>query len=93
MTGLPVIIGETIVLLVKFSVPAKVEIVPDVGKVILLAAFVVIVRSPTPLVMILFAMVIVLPLLLTPVPPLLLDKIPVIVEAESEKIELFDVKE
>jgi amino acid transporter len=40
-----------------------------------------------------FAIVIVLPLLLTPVPPLLLDNIPVIVEAESEKIELFDVKE
>ena len=91
--GLPVIIGETIVLLVKVSVPAKVEIVPEVGKETLLAAVVVIVRSPTPLVMMLFAMVIVLPLLLTPVPPLLLDKIPVIVEAESEKIELFDVKE
>jgi hypothetical protein len=67
--------------------------VPDTGKVTLLAAVVVIVKSPTPLVMILFAIVIVLPLLLTPVPPLLLDNIPVIVEAESEKIELFDVKE
>jgi hypothetical protein len=67
--------------------------VPEVGKVTLLAAVVVIVRSPTPLVMILFAMVIVLPLLLTPVPPLLLDKIPVIVVAESENIALFDVNE
>ena len=67
--------------------------VPDTGKVTLLAAVVVIVKSPIPLVMMLFAIVIVLPLLLTPVPPLLLVKIPVIVEAESEKIELFDVKE
>ena len=66
---------------------------PDTGKVTLLAAVVVIVKSPTPLVIMLFAMVIVFPLLLTPVPPLLLDKIPEIVEAESEKIELFDVKE
>ena len=93
MTGLPVIIGETIVLLVRVSVPAKVEILPEVGKVTLLAAVVVIVSSPTPLVTMLFAMVIVLPLLLTPVPPLLLDKIPVIVVAESEKIALFDVNE
>jgi len=67
--------------------------VPEVGKVTLLAAVVVIVRSPIPLVMMLFAMVMVLPLLLTPVPPLLLDKIPVMVVAESEKIALFDVNE
>jgi hypothetical protein len=93
VTGLPVIIGELIVLLLKVSVPAKVASVPELGKVILLAAVVVIVRSPIPLVMILFAMVIVLPLLLTPVPPLLLDKIPVIVVAESENIALFDVNE
>ena len=93
MTGLPVIIGETIVLLVRVSVPAKVEILPEVGKVTLLAAVVVIVSSPTPLVTMLFAMVIVLPLLLTPVPPLLLVKIPVIVVAESEKIALLDVNE
>ena len=93
MTGLPVIVGETIVLFVKVSVPVKVAIVPEVGKVILLAAVVVIVRSPIPLVMMLFAMVIVLPLLFTPVPPLLLVKIPVIVVAESEKIALLDVNE
>ena len=93
MTGLPVIIGETIVLLVRVSVPAKVEILPEVGKVTLLAAVVVIVSSPTPLVTMLFAMVIVLPLLLMPVPPLLLVNIPVIVVAESEKIALFDVNE
>ena len=67
--------------------------VPDTGKVTLLAAVVVIVRSPTPLVIKLFAMVIVLPLLFTPVPPLLLVKIPVIVVAESEKIALLDVNE
>ena len=67
--------------------------VPDTGKVTLLAAVVVIVSSPTPLVTMLFAIVIVLPLLLMPVPPLLLDKIPVIVVAESENIALFDVKE
>ena len=93
MTGLPVIVGETIVLFVKVSVPVKVAIVPEVGKVTLLAAVVVKVSSPTPLVTKLFAMVIVLPLLLTPVPPLLLVNIPVIVVAESEKIALFDVNE
>jgi hypothetical protein len=93
VTGLPVIIGETIVLFVKISVPVKVAIVPEVGKVTLLSAVVVIVSSPTPLVTMLFAIVIVLPLLLMPVPPLLLDKIPVIVVAESEKIALLDVNE
>ena len=53
MTGLPVIVGETIVLFVKVSVPVKVAIVPEVGKVTLLAAVVVIVKSPIPFVIIL----------------------------------------
>jgi hypothetical protein len=73
-----------------YTVLAK---VPDSGNVTLLAAVVVIVKSPTPLVIRLFAIVIVLPLLSTPVPPLLLDKIPVMVVADSEKIALFDVNE
>ena len=58
---------------------------PLVGKVTLLVAVVVIVKSPTPFEIILFAMVIVFPLLFTPVPPLILGKIEVIVIAESEK--------
>ena len=67
--------------------------VPETGKVTLLAAVVVIVKSPIPLVTILFAIVIVFPLLFTPVPPFALDKTPVRVEAESENVELLDVKE
>ena len=58
---------------------------PSVGKVILLAPVVVIVKSPMPLVVKLLAIVIFFPLLLTPVPPFVLGKIDVIVVAESEK--------
>lgn len=88
VTGRPIITGEEIVLLVSVSAPAIVAKVPEVGKVTLLAAVVVMVKSPIPFVTILFAMVIVLPLLLIPVPPFVLGKIVVIVVAESEANDL-----
>ena len=69
VTGLPVNFGEDKVLLENVSVPAKVAKVPAVGKMILLAAVVVMVKSPIPLVIMLFAMEIVFPLLFKPVPP------------------------
>jgi hypothetical protein len=75
VTGRPFNNGEVIVLLVSVSIPAKVAKVPAVGKVTLLAAVVVMVKSPTPLVIILLAIEIVLPLLFTPVPPLTLGTI------------------
>ena len=88
VTGRPIMMGEEIVLLDSVSAPASVAKVPEVGKVTLLAAVVVMVKSPIPFVTILFAMVIVLPLLLIPVPPLVLGKIVVIVVAESEANDL-----
>ena len=75
------------VLFVSDSVPFKVESVPEVGKIILLAAVVVMVKSPIPLVIILLPKVIVLPLLLIPVPPLAPGKIELMVVAESENFE------
>ena len=83
VTGLPSIIGDVIVLFVNISLPAKVASVPVVGKMTLLLAVVVIDKSPTPFVIILLAIVIVLPLLFTPVPPLILGTIVPIVNAES----------
>ena len=80
--------GEVIILLVSVSAPASVDKVPEVGKVTLLAAVVVITKSPIPLVAKLLAIVIVLPLLLIPVPPFVLGKIVVIVVAESEANDL-----
>ena len=69
-----------------------VAIVPEVGKITLLAAVVVMVKSPTPLVIILFPSVIVLPLLFTPVPPLEPGKMVVRLEAESENLAFWDEK-
>ena len=88
VTGRPIIVGDEIVLLVSVSAPASVANVPEVGKVTLLAAVVVIVKSPIPFVTILFAMVIVLPLLLIPVPPFVLGSIVVMVVAESDANDL-----
>ena len=70
----------------------KVAIVPDVGKITLLAAVVVIVISPMPLVIKLLPNVIVLPLLFTPVPPLELVSMVVRFEAESENFAFWDEK-
>ena len=70
----------------------KVAIVPEVGKITLLLAVVVIVKSPTPFVIILLPKVIVLPLLSTPVPPLDPGKIELIVNEESENLEFNAVK-
>jgi len=78
--GVPVkvgdeIVGDTIVLFVKVSVPAKVDKVPVVGKVIFVAPVLVNVVLKLPAVVkslavkILPPRVIVLPELLTPVPP------------------------
>ena len=83
--GLPVKVGEeivgvriegdTIVLLVNDSVPAKVAIVPVVGRVIFVAPVLVKVVLKLPAVVKSLAVktlppkVIVLPILLTPVPP------------------------
>ena len=83
VTGRPIIIGEVMVLFVSVSAPASVAKVPEIGKVTLLFAVVVIVKSPMPFVIKLFAMVIVLPLLLIPVPPFVLGKMDEIVVAES----------
>ena len=66
---------------------------PSVGKVTLLAPVVVIVKSPIPLVVILLAIVMFLPLLFTPVPPFILGKIVVMVVAESAKLALAALKE
>ena len=88
VTGRPLIMGDVIILLVSVSAPASVAKVPEVGKVTLLAAVVVITKSPIPFVAKLFAMEIVLPLLLIPVPPFVLGKIVVIVVAESEANDL-----
>ena len=71
------------VLFERVSVPARVARVPDVGKITVLAAVVVMVKSPIPFVIILLAMVIVLPLLFTPVPPLILGTIVPIDNEES----------
>ena len=60
---------------------------PDTGKVTLLAAVVVMVKSPIPLVIILLPIVMVLPLLLMPVPPLEPGNIELIVNDESENLE------
>ena len=62
--------------------------VPDVGKTTLLAAVVVIVKSPIPFVNKLLLSEIVLPLLLTPVPPFELGNIELIVKAESAYLAL-----
>ena len=73
--GLPVKVGETIILLVKVSVPAKVAIVPVVGNVILVTPVLVKVVLKLPAVVKSFAVtilppkVIVLLPLFTPVPP------------------------
>ena len=83
VTGLPFNNGEVIVLFVNISLPAKVASVPVVGKIILLAAVVVMVKSPIPFVIILLAMVIVLPLLFTPVPPFILGTMVPIDKVES----------
>ena len=70
-----------------------VAIVPEVGKITLLAAVVVIVKSPMPLVIILLANVIVFPLLFTPVPPFDPGRIELIVMAESAYLAFNAVKE
>ena len=64
---------------------------PDTGKVTLLAAVVVMVKSPIPLVIILLPKVMVLPLLLMPVPPLEPGNIELIVNDESENLEFKEV--
>ena len=69
VVGRPSKVGEVNILFDKVSLPANVAKVPEVGKIILLAAVVVMVKSPTPLVIILLAIEIVFPLLLIPVPP------------------------
>ena len=73
--GVPVNLGDSIVLPIKVSVPAKVESVPVVGKVILVGAVLINVVLKLPevvkslAVVILPPKVIVLPVLTTPVPP------------------------
>ena len=69
------------------STPSLETNVPDVGNITLLAAVVVMVKSPIPLVIKLLATVIVLPVLATPVPPLEPGKILEIVPAESAYFE------
>ena len=81
--GLPVKVGDDNVLFENVSVPANVAKVPDVGKIILLAAVVVMVKSPIPFVIMLFAIEIVLPLLFKPVPPFSLG----IITAPMDKAE------
>ena len=61
--------------------------VPDTGKITLLAAVVVMVKSPIPFVIILLPNVIDLPLLLIPVPPFDPGKIELIVNEESANLE------
>ena len=61
--------------------------VPDTGKITLLAAVVVMVKSPIPFVIILLPNVIDLPLLLIPVPPLEPGNIELIVNEESANLE------
>ena len=67
--------------------------VPKVGNITLLAAVVVMVKSPIPLVIKLFATVIVLPVFAIPVPPLDPGKIPDIEAAESAYFEVSAAKE
>ena len=81
--GFPVSKGEVSVLLVKTSMPFKVDKVPETGNIILLLAVVVRVRSPTPPTVTLPLKVMVLLTLATPVPPLEPGKIPIIDLAES----------
>ena len=81
--GLPVKVGDDNVLFENVSVPANVANVPAVGKIILLAAVVVMVKSPIPFVIMLFAIEIVLPLLFKPVPPFSLG----IITAPMDKAE------
>ena len=83
--GLPINLGEVIVLFVKVSIPSLVAKVPDVGKVILLIPVVVSVRSPIPFTDKLFDKVIIFPVLSTPVPPFDEGSIVVIEIAESER--------
>ena len=85
VTGRPNNFGDVKVLFEKVSVPVNVAKVPEVGKMILLAAVVVMVKSPMPLEIMLFAMEIVLPLLLKPVPPFSLGTILVTLVVESAK--------
>jgi len=59
VTGRPNNFADVKVLFVKVSVPANVASVPEVGKMILLAAVVVMVKSPIPFVIMLFAIEIV----------------------------------
>ena len=66
--------------------------VPEVGNVTLLAAVVVMVKSPTPLVIKLLATVMVLPVFATPVPPLDPGKILVIVADESAYFDASEAK-
>ena len=81
------------VLLKSESTPSLDTNVPDVGNITLLAAVVVIVKSPTPLVIKLLATVIVLPVFATPVPPFAPGKILAMVPEESAYFEVSEVKE
>ncbi len=80
--------GDTIVLFKSVSKPCLETNVPEVGNITLLAAVVVMVKSPIPFVIKLFASVIVLPVLATPVPPFDPGKILEIVPAESAYFEV-----
>ena len=93
VVGRPIINGERIVLLEKVSDPASVANVPEIGKITLLEAVVVIVKSPIPLVKKLLAIEIVLSVLATPVPPFEPGKILEIVPEESENLEVSEVNE
>jgi hypothetical protein len=83
--------NEIVSLAILFETYCVFAKVPDVGKITLLAAVVVIVKSPIPLVMILLPKVMVLPLLFTPVPPLEPGNIEIIVFVESENLEFKEV--
>ena len=83
---------ETVSDFIKSAKSFVVASVPVVGKITLLAAVVVMVKSPIPLVTKLLAMVIVLPVLATPVPPFAPGKIPIIEKDESAYLELSDAK-
>ena len=90
--GRPFKTGEFKTLFVNVSAPSKVAKVPVVGNITLLAAVVVIVKSPIPLVIMLLAIEIVLPLLFIPVPPLLEERIALSVTADSDVFELAEDK-
>ena len=76
----------------KSEISFVVASVPEVGNITLLAAVVVMVKSPMPLVIILLPNVIVFPLLFTPVPPFDPGNIEFIVIAESANFAFNAVK-